>query len=124
MTPTTTQRANSHPVGLVVDDDLMVREAVAAVMEDMCDHVYQASDGQEGLEVLDEHPEITLIVTDIAMPRLDGLSFTRQARRAHPDLKVLFVSGLQHPPESEEFLSKPFRTRALVSALHHLMEAH
>jgi CheY-like chemotaxis protein len=107
---------------MVVDDDVLVRESVAAVMEDMCDHVYQASDGQEGLELLDEHPEITLIVTDIAMPRVDGLTFTHEARRHHPDVKVLFVSGLQQPPESEEFLPKPFRTRALVAALNHLIE--
>lgn len=123
MALTRTQPGNGHPIGLVVDDDTLVREAVASVMEDLCDRVYQASDGQEGLELLDEHPEITLIVTDIAMPRLDGVTFTRRARRTHPGVKVLFVSGLQDPPESEEFLSKPFRTRALVSALHHLMEA-
>lgn len=114
---------STHPVGMVVDDDVLVREAVATVMEDLCDRVYQASDGQEGLELLDEHPEITLIVTDISMPRLDGVAFSNEARRAHPAVKVLFVSGLQQPPESEEFLPKPFRTRALVEALHHLMQA-
>jgi hypothetical protein len=36
---------------------------------------------------------------------------------------VLFVSGLQRPPPSEEFLAKPFRARALVSALAHLLGA-
>lgn len=108
-------------VGMVVDDDDLVRELVAAMLEDLCDHVYQASDGQEGLEVLESHPDIALVVTDIAMPRLDGMAFVRQARRLRPDLKVLFLSGLQAPPATEEFLAKPFPRRALVSAVQHLM---
>lgn len=109
-------------IGLVVDDDALIRESVAAVMEDICDQVYQAADGMEGLDVLEQHPDISVIVTDIAMPRLDGIEFASQARRRHPALKVLFVSGMQRPPAREEFLLKPFRTNALVSALHHLMD--
>lgn len=116
--------ANSmHQIGMVVDDDALVRETVAEVMEDLCDQVYQASNGEEGLEVLCRHPDISVIVTDIAMPRLDGVTFANRARRMHPEVKVLFVSGLQRPPPSEEFLAKPFPARALVSKLHHLLDA-
>ncbi len=117
----TTNEACAPAVGMVVDDDALVRELVAGVLEDLCDQVYQASDGEEGMEVLRQHPDISVIVTDIAMPRLDGIAFASRARRLHPELKVLFVSGMQRPPDSEEFLAKPFRARALVSALHHLM---
>jgi len=119
----TTENERSDRVGLVVDDDALIRESVAAVMEDICDHVYQAADGLEGLDVLEQHPDISVIVTDIAMPRLDGIAFASQARRRRPELKVLFVSGMQRPPEREEFLLKPFRANALVSALQHLVEA-
>ena len=109
---------------MVVDDDALVRESVAEVLEDLCDQVYQAADGQEGLEMLEQHPDISVIVTDIAMPRLDGIAFASKARRLHPELKVLFVSGMQRPPGSEEFLAKPFRALALVSALNQLMNVH
>jgi two-component system cell cycle response regulator CpdR len=112
-----------QPIGMVVDDDVLVRETVAEVMEDVCDQVYQASNGEEGLELLRSHPDISVIVTDIAMPRLDGVTFVSQARQMHPEVKVLFVSGLQRPPPSEEFLAKPFRARALVSALNQLLGA-
>ena len=108
---------------MVVDDDELVREFVVAMLEDLCDHVYEASDGLEGLQVLADHPDISLIVTDIAMPRLDGVAFASRARLLHPELKVLFLSGLQQPPGSEEFLPKPFMRRALVSAVQHLLEA-
>jgi CheY-like chemotaxis protein len=95
---------------------------VAEVLEDLCDHVYRAADGIEGLEVLRRLPDISVIVTDIAMPRLDGITFASQARRLHPKVKVLFVSGLQRPPPTEEFLAKPFRARALISAVRQLLD--
>ncbi len=116
-------RDNGYPpcVGMVVDDDALLRESVVAILEELCGQVYEASDGVEGLEVLGRHPDISVVITDIAMPRLDGIGFARQARRDHPDLKVLFLSGLQQPPASEEFLPKPFPRRALVSALQHLL---
>jgi two-component system, cell cycle response regulator CpdR len=91
----------THAIGMVVDDDELVRDLVAGVLEDMCDEVYQASDGVEGLKVLDTHPDISLVITDIAMPRLDGIAFASQARRLHPELKVLFVSGKQRPPAAD-----------------------
>jgi CheY-like chemotaxis protein len=114
---------SGHSVGMVVDDDELARESVASVLEDLCDQVYQASDGVEGLAVLADHPDISLVVTDIAMPRLDGVNFAMRARRLRPALKVLFVSGMQQPPASEEFLPKPFRRGALVSAVRHLLAA-
>src|SRR5271169_1831274 len=112
----------NHAIGMVVDDDALVRESVAEVLEDLCHLVYRASDGVEGLEMLCRHPDISVVVTDIAMPRLDGITFASRARRLHPDLKVLLVSGMQRPPGSEEFLAKPFPARALVAALQHLLD--
>jgi len=117
------QKSASQPVGMVVDDDALVRESIAEILEgDLCDHVYRASDGVEGLEMLDRHPDISVIVTDIAMPRLDGVAFASCARSRHPGVKVLFLSGQQRPPSSEEFLAKPIRLGALVAAVRRLME--
>jgi CheY-like chemotaxis protein len=119
----TSDDSSVYAVGMVVDDDELVREAVAEVLQDLCKQVYRAADGLEGLDMLRQHPDISIVVTDISMPHLDGIGFVSQARRLLPHLKVLFVSGMQRPPASEEFLEKPFPARALVSALHHLMEA-
>jgi CheY-like chemotaxis protein len=108
---------------MVVDDDVLVRESVAEILEEaLCDHVYRASDGVEGLEMLDRHPEISVIVTDIAMPRLDGVALASRARARHPGVKVLFLSGQHRPPSSEECLPKPIRLGALISAVRRLTE--
>jgi len=74
------QDDGTQPVGMVVDDDDDVRELVAGVLGDVCHQVYQAADGLEGLTVLGEHPDISLVITDIAMPHLDGLAFISRAR--------------------------------------------
>ena len=123
MVTTTASAANSHNVGLVLDDDALVRESVATILEDLCHRVYQAGDGVEGLKILGEHPDISLVVTDIAMPRLDGIAFADAARQLHPGLRVLFLSGMHRPPPCETFLEKPFPVRALVSAVSQLLEA-
>ena len=107
--------------GLVVDDDALLRESVSETLADLGVEVHQASDGLEGLEVLKHHPEIAVVVTDIAMPRLDGVSFVRRARALHPTLKVLFMTGQQTKPASESVLSKPFRHAALVAAVRCLL---
>jgi len=108
---------------MVVDDDDLLRGMVSELLEEFCDQVYQASDGVEGLATLADHPDISLIVTDIAMPRLDGIGLAARARQLRPELKVLFLSGRQRPPASETFLAKPFPGRALVSAVQGLLEA-
>ncbi|HTI80278.1 MAG TPA: response regulator [Acetobacteraceae bacterium] len=120
---TTANAGSTHNVGLVLDDDALVRESVATILEELCHHVYQGGDGVEGLRILGEHPDISLVVTDIAMPRLDGIAFADAARQLHPGLRVLFVSGMQRPPPCETFLEKPFPLRALVSAVNQLLEA-
>jgi CheY-like chemotaxis protein len=117
------QGSASHPVGMVVDDDALVRESVAEVLEDdLCDHVYRASDGVEGLEMLDRHPDISVVVTDMAMPRLDGPAFALRARALHPGVKVLFLSGQHRPPPGEEFLPKPIRLGTLLSTVRRMVE--
>jgi CheY-like chemotaxis protein len=113
-----------HPICMVVDDDDLIREIVTELLEELFTRVYQASDGLEGLATLADHPDISLIVTDIAMPRLDGIGLAAQARQTNPDLKVLFISARQRPPACETFLEKPFPRQALVSAVQGLMDAH
>ncbi|MBB6020013.1 two-component system response regulator YesN [Paenibacillus sp. JGP012] len=51
-----------------------------------------AANGEEALEVIQKH-HIDLILTDIRMPRMDGLALIEQAKEANPDLKVVLISG-------------------------------
>jgi serine phosphatase RsbU (regulator of sigma subunit) len=66
---------------LVVDDDRFSRAVLHAALEGTgCRPVYQAEDGIAAQAILRDHPEIALVLTDIVMPRLDGLGLLRWAR--------------------------------------------
>ena len=77
---------------LLADDDAMVRETIAMLLEDAGHEVHQASDGAGALEML-ETMRPDLVVTDVFMPQIDGIELIRSIRRIHADLKVLAISG-------------------------------
>jgi len=92
-------RTAAHPPTpvrvLVVDDDLLYAEAISALLKlsEGIEVVGIAGDGREGIEqaaVL--QPDLVLM--DIQMPRLDGITATRRIRRALPHTKVLMMTAL------------------------------
>ncbi len=83
--------AVTHPGKiLVVEDSFTVRELQRSIFEAAGYRVATAADGRDALAVLQRDPEIALVVSDLDMPRLDGLGLTR-AVRADPDWSALPV---------------------------------
>ncbi len=60
---------------LIVEDDKEIREGIEIYLKSQGYQVYQATDGVEGLEVIDQE-EIHLAIVDIMMPRMDGITMT------------------------------------------------
>jgi signal transduction histidine kinase/ActR/RegA family two-component response regulator len=80
---------------LLVDDEDLVREALAAELAERGWTVVQAADGPAALHRLDEvAAEIDLLVADLAMPGMNGLVLIREARRRRPGLPALLLTGL------------------------------
>src|SRR5687767_10876877 len=78
---------------LIADDDPVVREGLAAILEGQPDLVVvgEACNGEQALEMAQRlHPRV--ILTDVWMPRLDGIEATRSIKRALPDVAVIFLS--------------------------------
>jgi DNA-binding NarL/FixJ family response regulator len=83
---------------LFVEDDELVRVGLRMVLEKLPNvhHVAAASNGQEALQLIaDVQPHV--VVTDVAMPVLDGIGLTREIRRRYPSLPVVILTG--HPDE-------------------------
>lgn len=79
---------------MVVDDDSRVREVTASILADDLGHVVvQAGSGGAALDLLDRHPNVDLILLDVAMPGMSGLEVARQAQLKHPTIPILFVTG-------------------------------
>ncbi len=78
---------------LLVDDDAMVRAVLAGHLEARGYRVIQASDGLDALARLDAGEAADLLVTDFAMPGMNGLTLIEEARRRLPGIPVLLLTG-------------------------------
>lgn len=113
------------PVVLVVDDQPPFRELARRLLEPAGYRVLEATDGLDGLRVVAQLASIDLLIADLDMPALSGEEMTRQIRATHPDLKVLYVTGIinrlmdDRPVlwEGEAFLEKPYSGPALLEAV-------
>jgi two-component system, cell cycle sensor histidine kinase and response regulator CckA len=85
-----------HPVGriLLAEDDEMVRGLAVQVLEGAGHEVFVACDGNEALDLFEEHGEtIDLVLLDIVMPGQSGKAVAEVIRKRRPDLPILFCSG-------------------------------
>lgn len=117
---------------LLVEDEDAVRAFSARALRNKGYDVLEARSGEAALEVLNERENdvngaeppksIDLLITDIVMPRIDGVSLVREVRQGHPDMKVIFISGYAEDTfrkrldqiEGIHFLSKPFSLKELA----------
>ena len=83
---------------LVAEDEILFREAAVESLKACGFHVFQAGDGEEALDILRVHPEISLLVSDIRMPNLDGYALIEQGLALRPHLKVILMTGYAHTP--------------------------
>jgi two-component system cell cycle sensor histidine kinase/response regulator CckA len=109
----------------VVDDEPLVRRFAARVLEEEGFRVSQAADGAEALRLLGEAvPDVDAVVSDIVMPRLNGVELLQILSSTHPQLPVLLMSGYASG-ELEgmgiaapcAILPKPFAPERLVEEL-------
>lgn len=115
----------THPaLILLVDDEPSLLRVAALTLRQAGHEVVAQSDSQDALEALREGLAPALLVTDIAMPGLDGLALARAARDIAPGLRVLLLSGysaasVAGAPQREGygFLAKPFTAQALHAAV-------
>jgi PAS domain S-box-containing protein len=78
---------------LVVDDEDLVREVVAAGLEEHGHVVLRAPDGAAALAMVDAGARVDLVLSDYTMPGLDGLSLIREIRRRRPEVPALLLTG-------------------------------
>jgi diguanylate cyclase (GGDEF)-like protein len=76
---------------LVVDDSAVARAQTSNLLKLHRYQVFEANSGQAALEVLLEHPDIVLMLTDYYMPEMDGYELVRQVRKTHPRDRLAIV---------------------------------
>ncbi len=106
---------------LAVDDDTLVLMNTAALLDDLGYDVIEAHSGQEALEAIAENPDINLVITDHAMPKMTGLQLIEALRQQRPDLPVIIATGYAELPSGASselhLLGKPFTQVQLATAI-------
>ena len=106
----------THTV-LVVDDDAAVLDVIASMLEDLGCEVVCAHSGDEALGILSRQQNISVLITDINMPGMDGHELAERARRDHPQLKILQLSGREPRRDGLPMIRKPFSFEELASTM-------
>ena len=121
----TVQANSANPTILVVDDSPDMRRYLRLLLELEHYHVETASDGMEALRRLDEGCSPALVLLDLQMPGVDGLTALRYMRQHYPQLKVIICSAEEDPETlrtvaqlgAQAHLSKPVQHLYLSAAV-------
>jgi DNA-binding response OmpR family regulator len=114
---------------LVVEDDEDSVELLSAALNLAGYDVISAEDGQQALHAYENQPEgVSLLVTDLAMPGLDGFALAETIRRRDPRLKILFVSAYTDLIDRSRWpdaaiLTKPFDPNDLIAQVFQLLRS-
>lgn len=96
---------------LIVDDDLIVLMNAVAMLEDMGHRVHEATNAAAALDVLQQH-RIDLMLSDFAMPGMNGAELIARAAQSWPDVKAILISGYAELPKGSDAsvprLCKPY----------------
>ncbi len=117
---------------LVVDDSSSVRTVARMALREHGYDVVEASNGQEGLQML-EGERVHLVISDVNMPTMDGITFLKEIKR-HPNYKftpVIMLTTEAGEDKKQEgraagakaWITKPFQPQLLVDAVAKLVMA-
>lgn len=77
---------------LVIDDSASVRQFIRGILEVENYNVYEACDGEEGIEVFKNGGNIDLIITDVYMPKKSGMELVVELKKEYKSLKIIVLS--------------------------------
>lgn len=78
---------------LVIEDEEDIRQLICDILEEDGYSTVQASNGNEGLEILRRTPEIRIVVTDLLMPEKEGIAMISELRKDFPWIRIVAISG-------------------------------
>jgi PAS domain S-box-containing protein len=123
-------RGEIGEVVLVVEDEPAVRAFSVEALTELGYQVLEADGASAALRLIDAHPEIMLLFSDVVMPEMNGARLAEEARRRRPDLKILFTTGYTRDAivhngvldPGVALIGKPYTLEALATKLRAVIE--
>ncbi len=118
-------------VVMVIDDDTALRRLIVRALGNDGHEVIEAENGADALALLERH-QPALIITDILMPKTEGIETINKVKERFPGIKIIAMSGggmsrnlmfldIARAIGAEETLAKPFRPAKLVEVVKRLL---
>ena len=112
---------------LVVDDELLIRDLLYDFFNSQGWKIKVAENGEKALEIL-ESGNVDLLLTDLKMPDMDGMTLTRNAKNVYPDLPVVVMTGYPSVDTAvdairakvADYIIKPFN----INQLYKIVQSH
>jgi DNA-binding response OmpR family regulator len=109
---------------LYIEDDVITKEQFSFFLKSQCKALYTASNGEEGLALFKRH-EPDIIITDIEMPKLDGLTMAKEIRKLSLSAQIIIISAYKKPEylleavnlQLTQYLIKPLSLHKITDAL-------
>ena len=117
---------------LLVEDEAAVRTFGARALRNKGYEVIESGTGEQALEVLHSNDKIDVLISDVVMPGMDGVTLARLVHLERPEIKIILISGYSedvardgiNPEEGFHFLPKPFSLRQLATAVKDVTAGH
>ncbi len=109
---------------LIVDDELGVRESLKLILGDQ-HNLILTEDGLQALDCIKNAPDISLVLMDIKMPKINGLEVLEKMKELRPSLKIIMITGYKSVETVEEavrlgacgYIVKPFKAEEVLKAV-------
>ena len=119
----------SHPCCLIVDDEPRLRQVLMHLMRSDGFTCVEAQNGEEALALLEQHP-VTLVMSDLRMPKMDGLELLRHTRARWPDVAVVMITAVADVEVAVsclaigamDYLTKPFHLEEVRARVDQALE--
>jgi len=116
----------SKKVKIIYIDDEEVNVMLFQINFSVNHEVHTGYSGSEGLKLLEEHPDIKVIISDMKMPEMSGIEFIKKAKEKYPEKKFYILTGFEITPEIQDALKssiihryfrKPFNMQEIEKAI-------
>jgi diguanylate cyclase (GGDEF)-like protein len=126
------QKNQQHKI-LVVDDSMVFRKTMKNMLENLFYSVITVAHGEEALNMISLHPEISLVITDYNMPVMNGLELTKEIRKEHNRSEICIIAISSNSDDevnalflkqgANDYINKPFSKEEFSCRINNSIEA-
>lgn len=114
---------------LIIEDEVRMNNLIKDFLLRENFKVFQAFDGEDGLDYITEDPSIDLVILDVMLPKIDGWRLLREAKELDKQLPVLMLTARSQTDDelfgfdlgADDYVTKPFNMKILIARIHALI---